>query len=332
MSLTSSITSDIPAGIKGFFNTVYGKDPEIHSQKKSTTYSIPKEGVSIFTDPYKACHVDIKEISPERFASIKEAIQELSETSKKNNTFNSIWIDIALPFKPHVMGSILPESFEIGQPDKGDLIYDYQEKKIKIWQWLNPNKKCSIPPGATHNIGATALLIDRIAKKILLIVNNSRNTSAWNLPGGSYDPAIDKAPHKTALREAMEETGLVIEEESASQPMLVGQMEFPIDQFAPALNQVWVYSVDNLSKKTLRSSSHEIKKAEWISFDEIIKSDKKLRGLKLSKEIKPLLIAAIKNLGCKKVFAKEKMIVYAPIPENQDDNDYSHPNARKQKN
>lgn len=253
----------------------------------------------------------MKEIASGRIAVAREAIAQLSETYKESGTYDSVWIDVALPSSANTLGSIAPESFGVGKPGKGDFIYDYQQNKIKIWQWLNPAKECAIPPGATHNIGATALLIDRVAKKVLLVVNVRRDDS-WNLPGGSYDPVKDNAPCYTALREAQEEGGFEIEKESVSQPQLIGQMQFPYNQFAPAINQIWAYFSEGISQTKLNPPSDEIKHAEWVDLDKIFNSEGRLDGLKLSEEIKKLLIAAINELGSEEIVNKDWMIVHAP--------------------
>lgn len=301
----------IPHEIDSFFDTVYGQEPKVEQVKKTTVYSVPEKGLSIITDPYGGCHVDVKQISEEKLSAVREAIGELSEAFRSSGAFDSVWIDIALPANPQTLGFIAPESFVIGNPGKSDLIYDYQQKKVRLWQWLNDKKECAIPAGATHNIGATALVIDNVAKKVLLVVNVHRD-NAWNLPGGSFEPGIDNAPCFTALREAQEEGGFEVDKEAVSESRLIGQMQFPNNQFAPAINQIWAYFIDGISEKKLNPPADEIKIAEWVDFDKIIHSDGTLDDLKLSEEIKTPLIAAINGLGSREIVNKGWMIVHAP--------------------
>ena len=304
-------TSTISTDIGSFFESVYGSKPEVTRGKQNTVYSVPGQGISIITDTYGGCHIDVKEIAPEHIAFAREAIEKLSESFKASGAFDSMWIDVALPSKGNTVFAIAPDSFEIGKPGKCDLIHDYQQNKIKIWKWLNPNKECTIPLGATHNIGATALIIDEAAKKVLLVVNVGRDSS-WNLPGGSFEPDKDKAPCDTALREAQEEGGFKIETDSLSKPHLMGQMQFPTNQFAPAINQIWAYFIKGISQKELNPPSDEIKRAEWVDFDKIFKSEGTLDGLNLGERIKRSLIAAINSLGCQEIVDKGWMIVHVP--------------------
>jgi 8-oxo-dGTP pyrophosphatase MutT (NUDIX family) len=209
------------------------------------------------------------------------------------------------------MGAVLPESFDIGTPGQSGLIHDYQQKKLRVWQWLNSEKECVIPPGATHNLGATALLCDTAAKKVLLVVNVRRNKN-WNLPGGSYDPLRDKDPAHTALREAQEEGGFTMLDESLiTDPKLIGQMQFPQNQFAPAINQIWSFAAPGLSQRPLNPPLHEIQRAEWIDYQAIIDSSGALGGFILSEEIKGPLLAAIKGLGAQEIANKGWMIVHS---------------------
>lgn len=311
MSATAVTNTVAPIEINNFFETVYGCNPQVTQDRRSTIYSVPEKGVSIITDTYGGCHIDVKEIPTDRIPFARQAIEQLSETYRASKAFDSIWIDVALPTGALNLFSITPSSFEIGQPGRGDLIYDYQKNKIKIWQWLNSNKECAIPPGATHNIGATALILDMAAKKVLLVVN-ARRSDSWNLPGGSFDPSKDSAPCDTALREAQEEGGFEVDNSTALNPRLMGQMQFPDNQFAPAINQIWAYFIDGISKKALNPPADEIIKAEWIDFAEIQSSSGILKDLKMSEEIKSPLVAAINGLGFQEIVNKKWMIVHAP--------------------
>ncbi len=313
-SLSSTASLLIPAELNAFFESIYGAKPEGVQQKKNLLYSIPGKGISIITDPYGGCHINVKDIShlsADQMSIVREAIGKLTESFKVNKSFDSIWIDVALPAPVMTMGLIAPASFVMGKQGVGDLIYDYQQKKMKVWQWLNPKKECSIPPGATHNIGATALIIDRVAKKVLLVIDKRREDT-WNLPGGSFDPVKDNAPSFTALREAQEEGGFELPKDVTFQPIHVGQMQFPMNQFAPAINQIWAYFIDGISRQRLNPPADEIKTAEWIDFSEILNAADKLRGLTMSDEIKYPLIAAINGRGFQEIVNKNWMIVHAP--------------------
>lgn len=311
MSAPKAMNNVVPVEINNFFELVYGCHPQVDLNKKSTVYSVPEKGISIATDTYGGCHVEVKEISADRIAITRLAIEQLAEVYRASKAFDSIWIDVALPIGALFLGALAPPSFVIGHQGRGDLIYDYQQKKIKIWQWLNPNKECPIPPGATHNIGATALIVDRVAKKVLLVVNTRRSDS-WNLPGGSFDPFKDKDPCDTALREAQEEGGFEVEKNAVFNPKLIGQMQFPENQFAPAINQIWAFFIDGISQKALNPPANEIKTAEWVDFAKVQNNSGSFKGLKMSKEINSSLAAAMKGLGFQEIVNKKWMIVHAP--------------------
>lgn len=289
--------------INTFFNTLYQTSPTVEEVKKNTNkYSVAGKDVSIVTDPYGGCHIEVANV-PAESALMKNAIQQLAGSL----TCDSIWVNFPFPTQANSLGTVIPDSFQIGVPGKGDVIYDYQQKKIRFWQWLNPNKECSIPSGATHNLGATALLIDKAAQKVLLVENMMRKGS-WNLPGGSFEPEHDKSPAYTALREAQEEGGFKVEAKMA-EAVLMGQMQFPNNQFAPAINQIWAFFIDGISQQALNPPANEICRAEWIDVKEVLNSTDTLGGLKIGPEIKATLDAALKGNGMREVMNKGWMIL-----------------------
>lgn len=301
--------SSAPAELLSFFKSAYGLMPLALKGKGSTLYSAPEfEGVQISTDAHGGCHLDVKFVNPEIDQRAKQAIQLLADDLRVSKTFNSLWINLDLPCSPALWGRIVPESFVIGEEGKGDLIKDVQKKKIRIWQWLNADKECAIPPGATHNCGATALIIDRTHRKVLLVEPMRRN--AWNLPGGSFDPWKDVDLADTAFREAQEEGGFELSNPVPHKPKLVGQLQFPNNPFAPAINQIWAFFIDGISQQALNPPAHEIKRAKWIDWEEIEKSRGFLRGCKLSDEIKSPLRASLHRYGFEEISNKGWMIVH----------------------
>lgn len=295
--------------INQFFSALFGQLPVVSEDRKGTTYSIPGHEFSVVTDSYGGCHINC---GSKIFDSLKEAIGQLSASYKANRTFDSLWVDMPLPVSLSTLGAILPSDFEAGNSGKSGLIYDYQKNMLKSWLWLNPGKECSIPAGATHNIGGTALIIDKAAGKVLL-VENTRRAGSWNLPGGSFEPGKDKLPSDTALREAEEESGLSIDRKSLAKPVLISQMQFPENQFAPAINQTWAFFIDGISQHELRLPAEEIKRAEWVDILKITEStDEGINGAKIGSEIKASVTAAVHSLGCQEIENKGWMIVHAP--------------------
>lgn len=317
-SLSNAASLPVPEDIRLFFQTVYGEDPVVVQQKRDLLYKVQEREISIIIDPFRGCHIDVKplsDISVNKMSRVQGAIEKLAESIRSNRSFNSIWIDLALPNSVMLFGVIAPASFVMGKPGFGDLVYDYQNKKVRVWQWLHPERECSIPAGATHNIGASALLIDKVAKKILLVVDNRRQDT-WNLPQGSFDPAKDSHPSDTALREAQEEGGFTLSEKLTVPPTHVGDIDFPKYQFAPAINQIWAFFIDGISNQKLNPPPHEIKTAEWVAISEILESDEKMRGRMLSDEIKVPLLAALNGQGFQEVANRGFMVVHAPKRQN----------------
>lgn len=310
MAVGTSVAAGVPHEITNVFQNLYHADPVVTLDKKNTIYSVPGEGLSIMTDPYGGCHIVAAGIPAEKIPFVKAVIQELAEKLAISRLFDSLWIDTKLPAPSSDLFSIAPHAFQAGMPGKSDVIYDYQQKMMRCWVWLNSDKECTIPAGATHNIGATAIIIDRVAEKVLLVVNKNRS-SAWNLPGGSYEPA-DGSPCYTALREAQEEGGFTVGIEDLSKSVLVSQMQFPFNQFAPAINQTWAFFADGISQTKLNPPEHEVVRAEWVDISSIMDSNGKLDELELGDHIKASVIAAVKGVYCEEIVNKGWMISHAP--------------------
>lgn len=293
--------------INSFFNRIYQAVPVQAQEGKSTKYAVAGREIAVITDPYGGCHIEMATIPGENLSAIREAIQELCNSFAASNAYDSVWLD--LPYAPmSKLGSIAPDSFVVGAHGKSDLIYDYPQRKIHVWQWLNPKKECTIPPGATHNIGATAALIDSTAKTVLL-VENQRRQGSWNLPGGSFDITKDTSPAVTALRELEEETGLRIENRDLN-PILMGQMQFPKNQFAPAINQIWAFFIAGISAQALTPPADEIKQAKWFKIEDVVNSKGTLESLKVGAEIMETLSSINDGIGCEKVADKGWMVVH----------------------
>ncbi len=170
-------------------------------------------------------------------------------------------------------------------------------------RWLKPSKECKIPPGATHNIGAQAVVIDSAAKKVLLVVEKrwtgKKFEKIWQFPGGCYDPEKDDKAliASTAAREAAEETGVVIDKESIEKARMIAQTAFPKNQFAPALNQTYVFEAS--SEQILKPQDGEIAQAKWIETDDVLAAEKSgmLDEIPLGKGIISTMKSALSGHG-----------------------------------
>ena len=215
---------------------------------------------------------------------------------------------------------------------------------MKLWQWLNPNKESTIPPGATFNVGACAVLIDAVAGNVL-VVENVRRSGSWNFPGGNVKPGETRKDG--AIRELLEETGLSLtikggeklssaaragglikafEALSTRPSMIVGEMEFPENQFARAINFGYAFFAD-LTPRTMEVEfqggvfevdfggaavnppADEIKQARWIPAKSFLQEDETVEGLKYGPEISSYIRTAVTSLGFGTIQDKGWMVV-----------------------
>ena len=322
----------IPEEVKKFFKSFYDEPPQVSEERGNLIYFIPEQGqggLRIRIDPFRGCHIitpQVEALGPSP-AYMKQVIQkfidELKQTKDQSQqqTYDSVWIDTPNSGKANRLFSVLPDSFELGRPGYCQMMVDIQKKVISIWQWINPKKECSIPPGATHNNGAAAVLMDRTAKKVLLVVDKYRSDH-WELPGGGYDAQKDKSSSDTALREAVEEGGLKvevkdllrkIEEGSLPQPIFVCRRQLDNTPFAPCINEIWAYFIDGISQEKLHPQEGEVLRAEWIDIDRILGAEESLDGLPFGKEIKASVFAAVNGAGLGLVLKEEGLILHTPM-------------------
>jgi hypothetical protein len=228
MAVQESPHFNVPAEISRFFATVCECSPEAtvsDPEDKTYNYSIPGQVVTegdwlINTDSYQGCHLEVKQIPADKMLRVPRAIEDLAagitrslsdlKRVEEETTFNFLMVDFDMPVTLKEISSVLPDSFKIGDPESGNLIKDEINKKLHFWKWLNPDKPCTVPFGATYSAGGLALIIDQVAQKVLLVESKGRK-GAWNIPGGSPDPIRDRSPRDTAIREAQEEGGFKIE-------------------------------------------------------------------------------------------------------------------------
>ena len=271
--------------IQDFFNGIYNSPATETKDKVSTTYSLDKERpVNILLDKHGGCLVNIP-AGAKLPANFKESFQALSLSLAKTGMINSIWLNFFGPATAEIFSAI-PSSWSIDNPSKGQIIIDTQKKCTRIWQWLNPSKECNVPPGGTHNLGASAAVIDVISRVILLVQDKQRNT-VWGMPGGSFDPALDSPGSmiSTAIRECKEEASVDV---SAEKGELIGQMQFPSNQFAPGINQIWRFPVDHSKFKPIPQPGETLQ-VKWITFADVMKGE--LEGLKIGPEVQAAIAA-----------------------------------------
>ncbi|MBI3237025.1 MAG: NUDIX hydrolase, partial [Chlamydiales bacterium] len=262
-----SAPASLEENVRVFFSRNEQTEPSISEKNGFKTYSASEGKFSITTDSFGGLHInldkDFSGLSIERF---RESLADLSQKLRETKERDSVWVNFPNPVTLNHL-AMLPDSFQAGSHNKSNIIQDMKENKLKAWEWVNIDKECTIPPGATHNIGAQALLIDTTGQ--VLFVQNVRRSKDWNLPGGSYDLQHDASPRDTAWREMKEESGIQttpdLDKTAKSQAKYAGMLEFSKNQFAPAINQVWTFFVENLSKEATNPPAEEILQTRWFS-------------------------------------------------------------------
>ena len=258
----------------------------------------------LFIDQYNNWHIMPNGSNARKFPYMALAISELETRLVHNGLAKSIWIDFKLPVNIGIISSIVPAHWEITTDVQNDCVRDYQQDSLSFRRWLLPEEECKHPPGATHNIGATAVLIDeKNGHKYVLLVEKAGRKGSWFLPGGSYDPKKDQYEYTaytayTALRELCEETGLDQDVFPKTTAYLVGQMNFFGNQLAPAMNQTWYLPGCGQIEWPLNPPKDEIAQACWVSVQDIIESQNgTAQGLKIGAGIKSALTAIQQNKG-----------------------------------
>lgn len=307
----ASIAPLISQEMKSFFYTLYGENSEIVQEDESPPiYTVPGKGISMTTDVYQGCHVIVSNQFKHDRPVVKLAIKQLVNLVTQTGTYTAVWVNILLPAKANIT-QILPGCFKVGNPrvDGSDLIKDDQKNIHCYWKWTASLALCTIPAaGATHNYGASKLLIDQTANKVFLVVDKYR-PDHWELPGGSYDRYIDTELCDTAHREAQEEGGVKLDPASKKQAIVVTQMEFLKNRYARGIHQVWAIFADGMSEHPFFPQPSEIADAGWMDIDMVCKAEK-VNGLALSKEIIPSIMAARSGHGLHRTFENPQKILY----------------------
>lgn len=255
-------------GIKDFFIEVYRSKSNHQMVDNNHVYSRAdgRPGVQIIIDIYNGCHIHFPSNIEIPLFNLQTGIISLNNSIKESRQFDSLWLDFEVPVGASYL-TLLPKKWKFGAPGQGNIIHDTQKNIVRYWQWLNPDKACTIPSGATHHLDASAAVIDSVAQKILLVIDRMTK-DRWSLPGGGFEPDKDRhvSACYTAVRECEEETGIKIPDKNG---ILIGQFTYPNNQFAVAINQVWRFSYDNGSKILPKKYDKEILDAEWVSFKDV---------------------------------------------------------------
>ena len=197
--------------------------------------------IIVYKDPYGGCLIEfyvkgnLVNPDPLEASQCRQIITEIGD----DPSVKSVWLIFPMGSGSQMV-SLLPTTLDHG---KGKFFEDTQKNNWKGWWWCDPSSPCSVPPGATHNLGACGLLYDKKKDKIMLV--KAKNRKGWCVPGGNYDAKADHNDiRRTAFREALEETGYAsLSEEIIKDAQLLEIISFPENQFAPAKNFVFCFQV-----------------------------------------------------------------------------------------
>lgn len=293
------------AVIATFFDSVYGNP--YYTTKDGiwgVSYQSVRDGAPLLLfDNYQACQITPNGCSESVLSRLRAAAGQLVFDLKDHKLAKLLRINVPDTYCVGMISEIVPADWS-GVP-----IIDYKTKTLIYKQQLVG--ECTMPAGATHNIGATACIIDVDCNCVFLVETVGRK-GKWCLPGGSYDPKLDSARTSltTALREAKEEAGWTANI-SQVEGALVGQLNFPRNQFAPAFNQIWLILCSGWKEWSLDPPKDEINRAQWIPILTIIETvDGTVEGLKLGVGITAAIKAFRENKLLKLVDDKGFVLVY----------------------
>lgn len=98
--------------------------------------------------------------------------------------------------------------------------------------------------------------------KVLIGRRNGKNGyNTWSMPGGHLD--VGETPEDTAVREVLEETGLVV-----ANPQFIGYTNDIFPEAQKHYLTLWV-AVEYISGEPRITDTHEMDAFEWVSYVEL---------------------------------------------------------------
>ncbi len=102
--------------------------------------------------------------------------------------------------------------------------------------------------------------------KILIGRRNGKNGyNTWSMPGGHLD--VGETPQDTAVREVLEETGLVV-----ANPQFIGYTNDIFPQDRKHYLTLWIVT-EYTSGEPKVTATHEMDSFEWVDFAELVKKE-----------------------------------------------------------
>lgn len=102
--------------------------------------------------------------------------------------------------------------------------------------------------------------------KILIGRRNGKNGyNTWSMPGGHLD--VGETPQDTAVREVLEETGLVV-----ANPQFIGYTNDIFPQARKHYLTLWIVT-EYTSGDPKITTTHEMDSFEWVDFAELAKKE-----------------------------------------------------------
>lgn len=170
-----------------------------------------------------------------------------------NDGVPSLWIYLSGKDLDYI-NHFISQGFEIQRMQQGNVII--------MNKWIRPGKK-SLPPAPYGFYGVGALVVNKENKILVVRENYKKAPGPWKLPGGLFDPLIDKNFIDTAKRETLEEAGIATKGGSILCQRFVhkGRLYDASD----------LYSVVKLEAESeeIKYDPIEIADCTWMSIDEL---------------------------------------------------------------
>ncbi len=214
-------------------------------------------------DKFKNVHLTLKRSPkcPVDCDMICMTLQKM-QADKRKGKVNAVYLNIpfSLDFDLKMLGSIVPTGFPISP------VRDTQKGMMRFL-----DAPSSVPTGGNVDLGATAIVWDPLAKKVLTVTD--RRSGRVQYPGGRWDPEDDNAVN-AARRECLEEANYTIPVEAEFR--VLGIQYFPVNQAVPGYNLVFLFQIPGAAEQsasTIRGdgAGGETSSADWRSLEEVRK-------------------------------------------------------------
>ena len=193
-------------------------------------------------------HPDCLPGDPDTFARLLEG----SLTAWERQAFKQVWLTI-----PIEQSALIPVTVSVGFS-----FHHCSEGQITLVKRLTEN--AVIPPGATHLIGAGAVVLSERNELLVVLERYERRPGFYKLPGGLLNHSEHIAD--AVVREVLEETGIETSFDSLLCLTHLHQWQFGKSNIYLVCRLVPLTSKITVDEK-------EIAEAKWMPLDEYLSSE-----------------------------------------------------------